>query len=309
MRRLSPGISRGALALGAFARGAFALGTLGALAAVALAPAAHAAPTISRLTPPSALFSDGDPEPPYTARFLPGQRFDLQATVRPDAGQTITSVTFVVDGKPLAGPVALAPATALPNVPGAVVASYRAHALNAPGPHTFSAVAEQSDKATVTATGNFEIVGLEFFGGGAEPVRGAGGPPAVVPGRAPKNVILYIGDGMGIAHRTAARIMAGNLRQGKAKVQLAMDAFPYTGLVQTHSLNSIITDSSPGAACYSTGNKGNNNQHGVFPDDTTALFDNPRAQGEGYACIFMFAFLNFSQPHDDHPFQQVEPWV
>lgn len=42
-----------------------------------------------------------------------------------------------------------------------------------------------------------------------------------------------------------------------------------------------MTDSSPGAACYSTGNKGNNNQHGVFPDDTADKFDNPRVESIG----------------------------
>ena len=39
-------------------------------------------PVISRLTPPSLLFSTGVEGEPYVARFLPGQRFDLQATVR-----------------------------------------------------------------------------------------------------------------------------------------------------------------------------------------------------------------------------------
>ena len=39
---------------------------------------ALAAPTISRLTPPSELFASGRPAP-VVARFLPGQRFDLQA--------------------------------------------------------------------------------------------------------------------------------------------------------------------------------------------------------------------------------------
>jgi alkaline phosphatase len=49
-------------------------------------------------------------------------------------------------------------------------------------------------------------------------------------------------------------------------------------MVITHSLNSIVTDSSPGAACYANGNKSNNNQQGVFPDDTTDNFDNPRVE-------------------------------
>ena len=44
--------------------------------------ALDAAPSISRLTPPSGLFSFGDPNPPIISRFIPNQRFDLQATVR-----------------------------------------------------------------------------------------------------------------------------------------------------------------------------------------------------------------------------------
>jgi len=93
-----------------------------------------------------------------------------------------------------------------------------------------------------------------------------------------KNIIIMIGDGMGAAHRTAARIMSKGVQQGKANDPLNMDTFPVTGMIQTSSLNSIITDSAPGAACYSTGNKSNNNQQGVFPDDTTANFDNPRVE-------------------------------
>ena len=59
----------------------------------------QAASSITRLTPPSALFSSGDNGAPYISRFIKGQRFDLQATVQPDAGLTVTSVEFKVDGK------------------------------------------------------------------------------------------------------------------------------------------------------------------------------------------------------------------
>jgi len=65
---------------------------------------------------------------------------------------------------------------------------------------------------------------------------------------------------------------------GKANSKMALDLMPYTAIAQTHSLNSIITDSAPGAHCYSTGNKANNNEEGVFPDDTAAAFDNPRME-------------------------------
>ena len=56
-----------------------------------------AAPTVYRLTPPSALFTFAENTPPIIARFLPGQRFDLQTTVAPESGKTITSVSFTVD--------------------------------------------------------------------------------------------------------------------------------------------------------------------------------------------------------------------
>ena len=57
-----------------------------------------------------------------------------------------------------------------------------------------------------------------------------------------------------------------------------MDTFPVTGMVMTASLNSIVTDSAPGMSTYVTGNKANNNQEGVFPDDTIDPFDNPRVE-------------------------------
>ena len=93
-----------------------------------------------------------------------------------------------------------------------------------------------------------------------------------------RNVILLLGDGMGIAHRTAARLVSRGLHNGKANGRLAMDALDVTGMVMTASLNAAITDSSPGMAAYATGQKNNNNQEGVFPDNTADAFDNPRVE-------------------------------
>ena len=43
---------------------------------------------------------------PVIARFLPGQRFDLQATIRPDdSARTIAEVSFSIDGKAVNVPV------------------------------------------------------------------------------------------------------------------------------------------------------------------------------------------------------------
>jgi alkaline phosphatase len=75
----------------------------------------------------------------------------------------------------------------------------------------------------------------------------------------PKNVILYIGDGYGLAAKTAARMAIG---QGKAAHRfshqpeyqlLAADKLRYQGTLTTHSLNSWITDSAPGASVYACG--------------------------------------------------------
>jgi alkaline phosphatase len=101
---------------------------------------------------------------------------------------------------------------------------------------------------------------------------------ADVPIKKAKNVILFIGDGMGVAHRTAARVMAKGYTAGKANGTLAIDRFPFNGLHMTSSLNSLITDSAPGAHNYSTGNKTNNGMEGVFPDNTAANDDNPKIE-------------------------------
>ena len=242
------------------------LTTLGLIAAGIMGggPFSGAAPSVSRLTPPSALFSFNDPSPPVISRFIGGQRFDLQATISPDAGQTILSAQFAVDGVNVPGAVSMTPATVAGKPPGTAVASLRAYANFEAGLHTLTVSAVQSDSLTVTASGNFEII-----------------PIKSTKGLAAKNIIILIGDGMGIAHRTAARIMLNGVALGKATAPLAMDKLPFTGVVSTHSLNSIVTDSSPGASCYATGNKANNNQHGVFPDDTTDTGDNPRVESIG----------------------------
>ena len=233
-----------------------------AMSGLVAAGSAFAAPTVTRLNPPSALFSYNDPTPPYTARFVPGQRFDLQATIQADAGQTITSVVFKVNGvtvTPAAG------ASALTSIGSAKFsATVRAYSNTSPGVKTLTVEATQSDAALATASGNFEIANITLNAGTKA-----------------KNIIWLIGDGTGIAHRTAARIVSKGVTQGKSNDPLAIDTLPVTGIVTTHSLNSIVTDSAPGAHCYSTGNKANNGQEGVFPDDTTDKWDNPRVEHMG----------------------------
>ena len=234
--------------------------------------AAQAAPTISRLTPPS---NPRLATATTLARFLPGQKFDLQATVQPSAGTRITRVRFAVDDQPVAdlqhdgggadqfgGETSLVKNGLVKNLAeGTVVASLRAYANSQPGLHWLSVTATDSRGDTSTRQGSFEVV-----------------PIQTGQGQVAKNIIILLGDGMGASHRTAARIMAKGYLQGMAQDRLAMDKFPVTGMVMTSSLNSIVTDSAPGMASYVNGNKAANNQEGVFPDDTVSAFDNPRIE-------------------------------
>ncbi len=230
----------------------------------AAATGASASPAVTRLTPPSELFTSGTAQPPYVSRFLPGQRFDMQATIRLDAGTTLKDFAFLVDGvptHPAAGTTSVVTSgLTLPKDVNAAVVSQRAVSVARAGVHRLTVRATQSDGQSVTATGNFEVVAL--------------GRDA----KAAKNIIILLGDGMGAAHRTAARIIGRGYAQGKAQGRLAMDTFPVTGMVMTSSLDSIVTDSSPGMSNYVTGNKAANNQQGVWPDDTLDAFDNPRVE-------------------------------
>jgi alkaline phosphatase len=250
---------------------------LAVVSALALGMESAHALSITRLTPPSQLFATGGTgAAPIISRFVPGQRFDIQATVRPDAGQTITKVEFWVDFTKIAtvknaptpgSRTSLVPATAIAATdPNAVVATFRAYANRTilfPGVHALTAVATQSDGSKTTAKGNFEIVGYA---------------PHQKDFQKAKNIIILLGDGMGASHRTAARIVMNGYAQGKAKAKLAMDTFTNTAMIMTASLDTIITDSAPGMASYVTGNKANSGQEGVWPDDTTDAFDNPRME-------------------------------
>lgn len=72
-----------------------------------------------------------------------------------------------------------------------------------------------------------------------------------------KNVILFIGDGMGQAHRDAIRLATAGTRG-----ELAMDDMPVSGIVHTSSTD-YITDSAAAATAMATGVKTYNGAIGV----------------------------------------------
>ncbi|MYM22052.1 sulfatase-like hydrolase/transferase [Duganella sp. FT135W] len=80
--------------------------------------------------------------------------------------------------------------------------------------------------------------------------------PATTPApvaAAPKNVIFFLGDGMGMTTMTAARIYSVG-EDG----ELTMDTLPETAFVKTYSNDAQVTDSAPSMSAYMTGVKMNN---------------------------------------------------
>ncbi|NML67664.1 T9SS type A sorting domain-containing protein [Hymenobacter sp. RP-2-7] len=91
-----------------------------------------------------------------------------------------------------------------------------------------------------------------------------------------RNVIMYIGDGFGLAPKTAARMAMGQGRDGKRYATdvnfqvLALDKLKYNATVTTHSLNSWITDSAPGASVYACGKRGKQDNEVISMDASTS---------------------------------------
>jgi len=63
---------------------------------------------------------------------------------------------------------------------------------------------------------------------------------------APKNIILFIGDGMGVSQVSALKTVTAQPNLGRFKT---------AGLLTTHSSDNYVTDSGAGATALSTGYK------------------------------------------------------
>jgi len=83
-------------------------------------------------------------------------------------------------------------------------------------------------------------------------------PLPLLPDKPIRNVILFIGDGMGLSQLTAARI---NLLGPDGRFYL--DRMPVSGLLTTHAVDDLITDSAAAGTALSCGVKTTNGSVGV----------------------------------------------
>ncbi len=195
------------------------------------------------------------------ARVLVAQRFDLRVEGK---GSGPFSATLAVDGVLMPFTSGAQNTLETDGITQAGFGGFNVRGFSSAMPGRHEIVATLTDASgTTTVRSHFDVI---------DPFAGRGG------GKPLKNVILMLGDGMGVAHRTAARLVRYGVTGGQPDGWLAMDRLPGTGLVSTHSLNSIITDSAPGMACYASGSHASNNQEGVYPAHVTNAFYAPRVE-------------------------------
>ena len=79
------------------------------------------------------------------------------------------------------------------------------------------------------------------------------------PGARPRNVILFIGDGMSTPQRMTANEFSVKCGRG----DLAMNSLPFQATTRTCSADSLVTDSAAAATAIACGEKTRNGSVGV----------------------------------------------
>lgn len=93
-----------------------------------------------------------------------------------------------------------------------------------------------------------------------------------------KNVILFVGDGMTIANRTAARVLSKGIQEGKYQGRLAFDDMPSTAMIGTSGSDSLITDSANSMSAYTTGHKTAVNAMGLYVSRAADNLSHPKVE-------------------------------
>jgi alkaline phosphatase len=187
------------------------------------------------------------------AEILSGSRFDLKVEFPSGTDEAAAQVT--INGQPAAKAVGKA-ATYLVGEEGQAHNAFWIKDVEMGAPGKYVVEAKVGDKA---ATVNWEVY--------AAPSE-----------RRAKNVILFIGDGMSVAHRTAARILSKGIKEGQYGGELAIDDMPHMALISTAGTDSVVTDSANSIAAYTTGHKSCMNALGVYCAKNKDTLAHPRVE-------------------------------
>ncbi len=201
--------------------------------------------------------------PAHGARFVKGARFDIRVE---GTGTDGFSASLKIDGREQAFTSGSGDPIGTDGISKSGWGGFniRGYSNLQPGAHELD--------ATFTSSQGTKRVRSYFVVENLRPV----GPRQRI-----RNVIFLLGDGMGIAVRTAARVVRHGVARGTTRGWLEMDRLPTHALITTHSLDNYLTDSAPGFAAFSTGTHNNNNQQGVFPAQVVNPFHYPRVENIG----------------------------
>jgi alkaline phosphatase len=190
------------------------------------------------------------------AEILAGAKFDLKVEFpgAPAAG----SVKVTIDGRDAAEVLGAKP-TIVEKEDGNDLTAYWLRDVTLPKAGKVEVTATVGDKSKKVA---WEVYGTPK-------------------GRVAKNVILFIGDGLSVAHRTAARIMSKGIVEGRFGGELAIDDMPAMALISTAGTDSIVTDSANAMSAYTTGHKSCVNALGVYCAKNKNTLDHPKVETIG----------------------------
>jgi alkaline phosphatase len=187
------------------------------------------------------------------AEILSGSRFDLK--VEFPASPPAANVSVTINGKPAADIFGV-PAKIIENEDGKPLTAYWMRGVSLKDAGNY--------KIEAAAAGATSSVTWSVF--------------ATPEGRKAKNVILFIGDGMSMAHRTAARILSKGIVEGHYGGELAIDDMPHMALISTAGSDSIVTDSANSMSAYTTGHKSCVGALGVYCAANESKFDQPAVE-------------------------------
>ena len=187
------------------------------------------------------------------AEILAGSRFDVKVEFPNLADEARTKLT--VNGRPIAD-MMRKPAEFTVREDGKEVSALSLQGVSISEPGTYAVTATDGDN---TATVTWEVY-------------------AAPTARRAKNVVLMVGDGMGIANVTAARLLVGQMKEGRYGRTLTMDGLPQMATVGTAGSDSIVTDSANSASAYNTGHKSAVNALGVYATRAADTLKHPNVE-------------------------------
>ncbi|WP_328294073.1 alkaline phosphatase [Kineococcus sp. NBC_00420] len=214
---------------------------------------AHYTTTFRRIALSSGTGSAVKVLPIDRAKFQVGAKFDLRIEATGVDPETTKIVIKVSDGSgpaPLLAPAPLRTSSA----PDSVEVTFKDLVYPAAGRYTIAA-AVTSSAGSASQEVKHEVV------------------LSKTDAKTAKNVIFFLGDGMGQAAITGARILSKGITEGKYDSLLEMDTLDFRGNVTTSGCDSIATDSANSMSAYMTGHKSAVNAMGVYPgnsEDPTA---------------------------------------